>query len=249
MSSCRLGQLSDTNTKLWECSKENMLHLKEKGKKHCMNCGQHLWTEIDFTYCTVPPSFDLHSLQWWTSSETLSETPNPHFVVCAIELFLQSSWEKRLSEMRIYFHAKGSSDFHYVSLVDLPCCSWGGLALAEKTNTAFLTLLPMGHLKKVHFLLIHINLSGGITEADNHLNTGFGLCEKESLLQWSFVSEFGQLLLFWVHRKAEEAAEKWGWDKESQVEESLDVITCRQPPPLCINALALGFIMSFPCFS
>lgn len=108
--------------------------------------------------------------------------------------------------MKIYFHAKGFSDFHDVSLVVPPCCSWGD----KRTDTAFLTLQPVRHLAKAHFLLVLINFSGGITEADNHQNTGFGLCEKEFLLQWSSESAFGQLPLFCVHRKAEEIAEKWG---------------------------------------
>lgn len=107
--------------------------------------------------------------------------------------------------MRIYFHAKGSSDFHDVSLVVPPCCSWD-----KKTDAVFLTLQPVGHLAKAHFLLVHINFSGGTTEADNHQNTGFGLCEKELFSQWSFESEFGQLPLFCVHKKAEEIAENWG---------------------------------------
>lgn len=88
-----------------------------------------------------------------------------------------------------------------------PCCSLGD----KKTDTAFLTLLLLRHLAKAHFLLVHVNFSGGITETViDHQSIGFGLCEKESLLQWSSVSELGQLPLFCVYSKAEEIAEKWG---------------------------------------
>ena len=74
------------------------------------------------------------------------------------------------------------------------CCSCGD----KQANTASLALLPLMHLAKAHFLLIHINFSGGITEACHDQSICFGLCEKESHLRWGFWSGFKQFTVFCV---------------------------------------------------
>lgn len=158
-----------------------------------------------FPYCFVPTSSGINSLQWRNDFKNLSKALMPLHLSLLHSFCCPTYWtvppvtlgeetdSSVVNEMMNCFHAKCFSDFHDVSLVGLL------LLLGDKqTNTASLTLLPLMHLAKAHFLLVHVNFTGGITEAYHHQSICFGLCEKESHLWWSFGSGFGQLALFCV---------------------------------------------------
>lgn len=151
MNSCGLGQLCDTNRKLWEWAKVKVVYLKEKGKNHCMNCGQqHVWTENDSLFVVLC----LLLLAYILFSDVLVMTlfqRRQNLIIVFTSLILSVLWSCSSSHLGRGDSMKWGSVFMLKALLIFmmflwlpPCCSWG----VKKTDTAFLTLLPMRHLQK-----------------------------------------------------------------------------------------------------
>lgn len=132
INSCGLGQLSDTNSKLWEWSP-----FKRKKKNHSINCGQQqLGTEIDsllivlclllLAYVSFGDGLVLKLFQRHQNLIIVSTSFIFLFVLLSCSSRCLGGRDvNEVNEMRIYFHAKGSSDFCDVSLIFPLAALWG----------------------------------------------------------------------------------------------------------------------------